>query len=513
MANPHPVACYLRSSKDRSEVSIDAQRRELATLAASRGWTIVREYVDVVESGKDTYRNGFQTMLRDLKAPGRAWRTLLMVDTSRLSRRRYAAQAFKHEAKKRGVEILYSNVPEVDPITSVILESVFEAFDEVHSLMSREKGLGGMAENIQKGFRAGGRAPRGYRLRHIETGAMREGAPVTKSVLEPSQDAPMIARYLSARAAGTSRRAARATAAIAAPETSLVALEWNALAYAGHTTWNVHNEHVRGEGYKNGIKRRPRSEWHIKRDTHPALITDAQAETILATLESNPHRTRRRTDPTYLLTGVLQAPDGTPWHGNGAGRYRNKKHAANADQAELENAVIDKMLSDMQSTRFVTLLTLQAKRYSRRHRGDPAAATRRDLAQTTAQISTTMDFCARLADPAPALRKIDELETRRRRLEEEIAAASRDYETARALDRVTTDQVAAVLAGAVADMRCVDRENMKELIASLVERIELEPKTYDCRIHYRIGIRDNLASPRPCAVIPILRLVSRIKVA
>ena len=77
--------------------------------------------------------------------------------------------------------------------------------DEVHSLMSREKGLAGMAENVRQGYRAGGVAPRGYRLRRVETGAIRDGEPVRKSVLELAPDAPQIARYLKLRATGQPR--------------------------------------------------------------------------------------------------------------------------------------------------------------------------------------------------------------------------------------------------------------------------------------------------------------------
>jgi hypothetical protein len=51
-----------------------------------------------------------------------------------------------------------------DPATDMVLRSVLQAFDEYHSLVSRAKGLAGMAENVRQGWRAGGRAPRGYRL-------------------------------------------------------------------------------------------------------------------------------------------------------------------------------------------------------------------------------------------------------------------------------------------------------------------------------------------------------------
>jgi DNA invertase Pin-like site-specific DNA recombinase len=43
---------YLRRSKDRHDVSIEHQRHELGKLAAERGYHVVGEYRNVVESGK-----------------------------------------------------------------------------------------------------------------------------------------------------------------------------------------------------------------------------------------------------------------------------------------------------------------------------------------------------------------------------------------------------------------------------------------------------------------------------
>lgn len=101
-----------------------------------------------VESAKDENRPGFQALLAELKDSQRTWDHLLMVDTSRLSRRRYMAEVFAHEARKRGVVILYSKLPDADPITSAVIIGVMQVFDELHSLMSREKGLASMAENV-----------------------------------------------------------------------------------------------------------------------------------------------------------------------------------------------------------------------------------------------------------------------------------------------------------------------------------------------------------------------------
>src|SRR4029079_12625171 len=86
--------------------------------------------------------------------------------------------------------------------------------------------------------RAGGRAPRGYRLQYEETGAIREGAAVTKSKLVPGDDAVQVRAYLEHRARGLKRSRAMELAGVNWPASSLVAMDRNALVYAGHTVWN-----------------------------------------------------------------------------------------------------------------------------------------------------------------------------------------------------------------------------------------------------------------------------------
>ena len=151
------------------------------------------------------------------------------------------------------------------------------------------QGLSGMRENVRQGFRAGGRAPMGYELERHETGAIRDGKPVTKSKLVPNRDAPVVKDYLTARAKGTPRAKAGLPQIKA---TSKIGIEWNSLTYAGHTVWNVHAE------AGSGRKRRPRSEWVIQRETHDALINDDQAEVIIGRLE-NYNRKRNRNKGRY----------------------------------------------------------------------------------------------------------------------------------------------------------------------------------------------------------------------
>lgn len=478
------AALYLRSSKDRSDVSLSAQRHELEKLATSRSLTVVKSYEDAVESGKSEDRPGFISLVRDLKEVNRGWSFLLVYDTSRIARRRYIAQAIKHEAKKRGVIILYARLPaDLDPVAELVLESVFEAMDEAHSLMSREKGLAGMAENVRQGWRAGGRAPFGYTLSSHGTGAFREGRPVTKSKLVPSAAARSIARYLKARATGTPRTLA--AKALDMSPSSLIGIEWNALAYAGHTVWNRH------AGKGTGRKRRARSEWQITRNTHPALITDAEAESIVAQLETSEigaavSRAKAATSPA-LLTGYLYTSDGQMWVGHGKYyrlKSKNGKRGKLAPAAQVDEAVLSQVRTDMGSDQFLERLLTAA----RKRKADPSL----EIDHRIEKLEREKKRAAELAlsqDSATFLNLVSERTRQIEALRREAEAVRTDDALSRQLASLSLPKLRELLA---------DRDPAKAL-ASLVDRITLEP-SLECQIHYRAvpGRKQwlSVASPR-----------------
>src|SRR5690349_323614 len=112
---------------------------------------------------------------------------------------------FKRDAERAGVRVVYKSIPDDDPIASTLLKKLMRGIDQWHSLTSKTKGLAGMAENVRQGWRAGGRAPRGYKLVSVGTGAIREGAEVEKTKLEPNEDAAVVGEYLRLRAEGVGR--------------------------------------------------------------------------------------------------------------------------------------------------------------------------------------------------------------------------------------------------------------------------------------------------------------------
>lgn len=77
-------------------------------------------------------------------------------------------------------------------------------------------------------------------------------------------------------------------------------MERNALVYAGHTVWNRSAERTDG-GYAGGEKWRPREEWVIQKETHEALISEDEAELILAAIAER-KRSWGEASPTRLPT-------------------------------------------------------------------------------------------------------------------------------------------------------------------------------------------------------------------
>ena len=501
------AACYIRSSKDRHDLSLDAQRQALHEYAREHGLVVSAEYADAVESGKDDDRPAFQRLLAALKDHGRGWTTILALDTSRIARRRHLALIFEHECERAGVTVVYRSIPDSDPITGMLLRSILQAMDEWHSLTSKAKGIAGMAESVRQGWRAGGQAPRGYRLEHTPTGTIRDGQPVIRSRLVLADDAPAVAAYLRARAQGKPRGLATAVSGVAG---SLNELEWQALTYAGHTTWNVHAERVAGKA-KGGTKRRPRSEWQITRGTHPAIIDDEEAEAILALLEAGQGRRNRNTDRVYLLSGLLVSPSGEPFAGetsHGAGAYRIGKGKRIASRL-LDAAVIDQVFADLSAPSVAADIAARMRAMSA-PAGKPVdlLKLKKRLSSLDAKSARLVSLIAEDVDAAPAYRRaVAQLEADRAAVQAEIEEADR-----------ATDQATVIALWTVADvqrMLLVLRETMqadqeagrvRELrtaLADLLEKVEYDPETRSAVVHYRLQSGVKLASPRGCNVAPV----------
>jgi DNA invertase Pin-like site-specific DNA recombinase len=464
---------YLRSSKDRHDVAIEAQRRALEQLERERGLVCVGEFVDVVESGKDEDRPGLQALLAELYKRDRGWTVITALDTSRIARRAAAAYWFEdRECRPRGVSVVYKNLPEMEEAERAIVKAVFHGVDEWHSLVSKRKGLAGMRENVRAGKRAGGRAPIGYRLEHLPTGAVRDGVSVVKSHLVATEQAPAVRAYLVDRVAGIPRHAAGRRHLAGVAHTTLLSVERNALTYAGHTVWNRLNERGRI-----GPRERPQSEWEVKRDTHERLITDDQAQLLLEQLARRTRKRSQKAKHDYLLAGLLTTPAGTAWHGVDRDFYRHAK-GRRILARRVDRTVVNCLTDDLAGGRLArALLEHMRARLLAPIDAKRLAGLRRSLEAIDTRIRRLADLAAEAETAAPLLRAMAEKELERDRVAGELGALEREAAAQRAMSVITEDQVVDALRAIAVDIAGgKDVPGLRDQIMRLLERVELDPE-------------------------------------
>ena len=250
----------------------------------------------------------------------------------------------------------------------------------------------------------------------------------------------------------------------------MIGIEWNALTYAGHKVWNVCNETIEGK-YKEGVKRKPRKEWMITENTHPPLITEENTEVILTNLENSTIAqsvaAARRGLSNYLLPGVLVSPDSRKWEGQQQKAYRLKAN---------KNSTTE----------------------------DPTRDLRKKLSLLDRDIPKAMDVALKLPNPSPALRKIKELEKTRESTANEITRLEPEYASHHSLKNLTEEQMHFIIDGLAEDLQGKEKSKLKELIASLVDKIILDPLTVECCIHYPIVVDDSLVMASPRGFEPLL---------
>ena len=468
------TALYLRSSKDRHDVSVESQRRELRAFAEANALLVVAEFVDKVESAKTANRPAFQEMMAEVKSDSCRFSEIFCFDTSRFSRRQYDAQMYKHLLKKRGIGLRFLKLPKSDPLMDSVLESLMEVFDEFHSQKSKADGLRGMRENVAQGYRAGGPAPFGYRLQKDVIG-MRDGDPITKSTLVPDPlEAPLAKEYLEARAAGEARKSIVERLQLERSNSALVYMEDNALTYAGHTVWNRHNERIDGR-YVGGQRFRGASEWVTNRDTHEAIISDEVAEALIALRHGRSRKSSRQRVNEYLLSGLLKCACGAPMHGN-AGYYRCRDRCGSRGikRENVDNVVVATLLADLLTENAIQdlkRLTQEQFEHAEKHAEGSSAALCAEIADVDRDIAKLVDLLPQVQHQRGLLAKLDQLEARRETLATKLAEVE-DTEPNRILDSyATVKEFLAEFREGLADPNC---ELRKQVISCLIDEAELD---------------------------------------
>lgn len=320
------VALYIRSSKDQHKVSCEAQERQLREYASRNGDDIVEIFSDVGLSSINDVRPKFNQMIEESQSATRRFEKICCLDLSRFGRDSYSTLGALHKLREEcGVIVDFMHMPITQTKSSnVLMENSFLGFSNYHSLVSKEKGVEGMKQNVYGGYRAGGIAPFGYKLEHHAQGKNKKGETVIKSKLICCDEtAPILKEYMERRAKNQSRKSIFLdffSRGIKTPrgksewsETTGKSWEDNVDQYLGHTLFNRTNEKVRENGKIVGFKGRKKykdeSEWVMKENTHAALISEEVGNAIKALRTTNKRANRHNEKRTYLLSGLLKCSE------------------------------------------------------------------------------------------------------------------------------------------------------------------------------------------------------------
>jgi DNA invertase Pin-like site-specific DNA recombinase len=321
------------STKDKQDptLSFPSQREACAAKAAELGGEIVCEFTDQ-EAGRRDDRAGWADLLREAKErDARRFDAVIVYSTSRLSRDLFHALTYERELTRAGIEVFYSlTAGDQTSPEGRLIRHMFQALDQFEVEKLGREVRRGQKENTRQGYRNGGRAPYGYRLRHEpHPDPARAKAGDKKSRLIPDPErASVIAEIFERFLAGSGYKeianhlnrpggppppshvdSKRNTSGKWAKTTIKSMLENPT--YTGRLYWNRLDSRAHKQGV-GPVVRRDREEWVEANERHEPLITDEQFERAQNEMKQRgtSRRRRRPQKRPFLLRGIVHCATG-----------------------------------------------------------------------------------------------------------------------------------------------------------------------------------------------------------
>ena len=170
------------SSHKQGEQSIEGQLAAAYKYASEHGYTIIHEYVDRAQTGRNDDREQFQQMLKDTAK--RQFEAIIIWKIDRFGRNREEIAFNKYRCKKNGVKVLYTAESIPDTPEGIILEAVLEGMAEYYSVQLATNVKRGMDNVTRKGQSVGGTIPLGYRSVNKKLEPDPKTAPLVKQIFE-----------------------------------------------------------------------------------------------------------------------------------------------------------------------------------------------------------------------------------------------------------------------------------------------------------------------------------------
>ena len=143
------AAIYARfSSHNQRSESIEIQVENCRAYCEEHGLTVVEEYCDYAQTGRDTNRAGFQRMLKD--AAGRDFDYLVIYKVTRIMRNRDEMALARITLRKHGVDILYAGEQIGEGSSGVLQLGLLEVLAEWESAILSERVRDGIRKNASE---------------------------------------------------------------------------------------------------------------------------------------------------------------------------------------------------------------------------------------------------------------------------------------------------------------------------------------------------------------------------
>ena len=385
------AAIYARySSTGQNEQSIDGQLRICKEFAESKGYKVVKTYIDKAKSAwsESEKRVDFQKMLADAKSGG--FQHIIVYKFDRFARNRLDSQMYKQRLKKDyGIRVQSATEPVSDDEGGEIYEMFLEWNDEKYSQRLSKRVRDGFDTSVAQGKFTGGVVIFGYKL-------IKEPIPSkpnkfeTKIVID-EQPAEIIRFIFEQYASGKDKKEI-------ARQLNEKGLTHNGKPFKGRTFdhWLVNSKY-----YGNFIFANRQNE-----NIYPPIIDKATFDRVQKRLATNGYFTRtNHTREKYLLTGKifcghcggLMTADGANKKNGTVYRYYGCKATRKklcekklVDKTEVEGFVIDTILTHLRNPNTVENIASKLIAYYNQRTDETAIkSVTAQIQHTETQIETT----------------------------------------------------------------------------------------------------------------------------
>lgn len=161
------VAVYARVSTLRqavNDISVPDQLQQAVAYCRTRGWTVVREYIEAGASARDDRRPVFRRMIEDASIDPSPYDLILVHSQSRFYRDAIQQGLYRRQLETFGVLVHSMTTQDFgEGPQAELVQTIIAAADAHNSAETAKHVKRSMKENARQGFWNGARPPLGYR--------------------------------------------------------------------------------------------------------------------------------------------------------------------------------------------------------------------------------------------------------------------------------------------------------------------------------------------------------------